>query len=152
MTHKAEEWFKEKYHPLISRYLAMYAMTLHRKREEKALEGVKKRLEVFQQLETNIAVTEEQKEKLEELLDKVVVRLEGGTGEEEDLHKTSSIFLKCLPASITREEVEAVCSKFPGFLRCLRGQTVSTPSIPRLCISAPDSSKKWQRRAWVSYR
>ena len=106
---RGEEWFMEKYHPVHSK-----------KREDLALAGVKKRLEVWQQLESQIPVCVEESSKLEAFLDQVVAKLEHREEDkdsEDGLHKTSSIFLKCLPASITREEVEAVCSKFPGFLR-----------------------------------
>ena len=122
----------EKYHPLHSK-----------KREDLALAAVKKRLEVWQQLKCDVPLCVEEASKLEAYLDQVVAKLEGGRGEnqseeEEELHKTSSIFLKSLPANITREELEEICKKFPGFLR--------------LCLSDPAPAKKWQRKAWVTFK
>ena len=64
------------------------------------------------------------------LLDSAVVLLEGGGEEdlarlqeigkdtkEDALNLTSSLFLKSLPPSVTREELHTLCSKFPGYLR-----------------------------------
>jgi len=53
------------------------------------------------------------------------------------LHKTTSVFLKSLPANITSSELETVCKRYPGFLR--------------ICISDPDPAKKWTRRGWVTF-
>ena len=33
------------------------------------------------------------------------------------LHKTTSIFLRNLAPTITKQEVEAMCKRYPGFLR-----------------------------------
>ena len=120
----------EKYHPVHSK-----------KREDLALAGVKKRLEVWQQLESQIPVCVEESSKLEAFLDQVVAKLEHREEDKEGddgLHKTSSIFLKTLPANITREELEEICKKFPGFLR--------------VCLSDPVPAKKWQRKAWVTFK
>ena len=104
------------------------------------------------------------------LLDSAVVLLEGGGEEdlsrlqengkdtkEDALNLTSSLFLKALPPSVTRAELHTLCSKFPGYLRytqCLApfhrfGHLLHSS---RLCITDPDSSKQWQRRAWVTFR
>ena len=112
----------EKYHPVHSK-----------KREDLALAGVKKRLAVRQQLESEIPVCVEESSKLEAFLDQVVAKLEHREEDkdsEDGLHKTSSIFLKTLPANITREELEEICKKFPGFLR--------------VCLSDPVAAKKWK--------
>jgi len=53
------------------------------------------------------------------------------------LHKTSSIFLRNLPANITIEEIEQMFKKYPEFLR--------------VAISEPQIDKKFQRKAWVSF-
>lgn len=53
------------------------------------------------------------------------------------LHKTSSIFLRSLPANITVEEIEAMFKKYPEFLR--------------IAISEPQIDKKFQRKAWISF-
>ena len=54
------------------------------------------------------------------------------------LHKTTSIFFRNLPPNITREEVKAVCSKIPGFLR--------------LCLAEPQIERKFFRRGWATFR
>ncbi|PAV60666.1 hypothetical protein WR25_14424 [Diploscapter pachys] len=54
------------------------------------------------------------------------------------LHKTSSIFLRNVPPSVTQEELEGLCKRSPGFLR--------------LCFSEPFHDRKWHRRAWATYR
>ena len=53
------------------------------------------------------------------------------------LHKTSSIFLRSLPANITVEEIEQLFKKYPEFLR--------------IAISEPQIDKKFQRKAWISF-
>ncbi|RLU20650.1 hypothetical protein DMN91_007263 [Ooceraea biroi] len=53
------------------------------------------------------------------------------------LHKTSSIFLRNLAPTITKAEVEAMCKRFPGFLR--------------VAIADPQPERRWFRRGWVSF-
>lgn len=53
------------------------------------------------------------------------------------LHKTSSIFLRSLPANITIEEIEQMFKKYAEFLR--------------VAISEPQIDKKFQRKAWISF-
>ena len=53
------------------------------------------------------------------------------------LHKTSSIFLRSLPANITIEEIEQLFKKYPEFLR--------------IAISEPQIDKRFQRKAWISF-
>lgn len=53
------------------------------------------------------------------------------------LHKTSSIFLRSLPANITIEEIEQMFKKYPEFIR--------------IAISEPQIDKKFQRKAWISF-
>ncbi|XP_044011988.1 serrate RNA effector molecule homolog isoform X2 [Aphidius gifuensis] len=53
------------------------------------------------------------------------------------LHKTSSIFLRNLAPSITKAEVEAMCKRFPGFLR--------------VAIADPQPERRWFRRGWISF-
>ncbi|KAK4337184.1 hypothetical protein RND71_044010 [Anisodus tanguticus] len=53
------------------------------------------------------------------------------------LHKTSSIFLRNLPANITKEEIDSMFIKYPEFLRS--------------AISEPLIDKKFLRKAWVSF-
>jgi len=54
-----------------------------------------------------------------------------------NLHSTVSIHLRNIPATITRAELELVCSKYEGFLR--------------LALSDPTPDKKWFRRGWVTF-
>ena len=80
-------------------------------------------------------------------MDKMVILLEGGSEEDINayetqsetpaLHKTSSLFVKCLESAITKAELEEVCSKFAGF--------------KRICFSEPDPSKNWSRKAWITF-
>ncbi|XP_042908669.1 serrate RNA effector molecule homolog [Parasteatoda tepidariorum] len=53
------------------------------------------------------------------------------------LHKTHSIFLRYLAPSITKQEVEAMCKRFPGFLR--------------VAIADPQTERRFVRRAWVTF-
>ncbi|GIY28611.1 hypothetical protein CEXT_239862 [Caerostris extrusa] len=53
------------------------------------------------------------------------------------LHKTHSIFLRYLAPSITKQEVEAMCKRFPGFLR--------------VAIADPQPERRFVRRAWVTF-
>lgn len=78
-------------------------------------------------------------------------RAEGEEGEEEKkeeeeedltprpraLHKTASIFLRNLAPTITKQEVEAMCKRYPGFLR--------------VAIADPQPERRWFRRGWVSF-
>jgi hypothetical protein len=64
------------------------------------------------------------------------------TMDEEDelpqLHRTASIFLRNLSPLITKTEVEAMCVKYPGFMRA--------------AIADPQPEKKFFRRAWVTFK
>ena len=63
--------------------------------------------------------------------------------EEEDpnkprpLHKVTSIFLRNLSPTITKQEVEAMCKRYPGFLRA--------------AIADPQPERRWFRRGWVTF-
>ena len=54
------------------------------------------------------------------------------------LHKTSSIFLRNLPPTVTKQEVEAMCRRYEGFLRS--------------AIADPAPDRRWFRRGWVTYQ
>ncbi|KAL0268500.1 UNVERIFIED_CONTAM: hypothetical protein PYX00_010419 [Menopon gallinae] len=54
-----------------------------------------------------------------------------------DMHKTSSIFLRNLAPSITKAEVEAICKRYPGFLR--------------VALAEPQAERRWFRRGWVTF-
>ncbi|KAI0238154.1 Serrate RNA effector molecule-like protein, partial [Lamellibrachia satsuma] len=67
---------------------------------------------------------------------------QNGTAEAEDtrpraLHKTCSIFLRNLAPSITKQEVEAMCKKYPGFLR--------------VALQDPQPERRFFRRGWVTF-
>lgn len=55
-----------------------------------------------------------------------------------ELHKTSSIFLRNLPPTITKAEVEAMCKRYNGFLR--------------VAIADPLVERRWFRRGWVTFQ
>merc|ERR1740128_189159 len=54
------------------------------------------------------------------------------------LHKTSSIFLRNLPPTVTKIEVEAMCKRYDGFLRS--------------AIADPAPDRRWFRRGWVTFK
>ena len=143
-NHKESEWFREKYHPLE-----------RNKKKEEIQKRVKKRLEVYQELDKSglleLNLNSENENKLVKLLNTVVIKLEGGNEKDlkvleddfveddkvQELHKTSSVFLKSLQPKITHTELEAVCKRYPGYMR--------------LSISDPDPTKKWSRKGWVTF-
>ena len=145
VCHKEEEWFRVRFHP-----------EERAKRHEAVLANLRRRVDVFSQLVTNteqqpLRLTSDNEASLVRLLDSVVVCLEGG-GEEElghvvnatpeaewsSLHKTTSIHLRTVPAAVTRLELEELARKFPGFLR--------------VALSEPAPDRRWQRRAWLSFK
>jgi hypothetical protein len=143
VCHKEEEWFRLKYHP-----------EGRAKRREAQLEQLRRRVAVFNQLVVDNpepSATLDNEAALLRLLDSVVVCLEGGGDEDlahvrngtpeaewPCLHKTASIHLRSVPAAVTRPELEAVGRKYPGFLR--------------VALSEPAPDRRWQRRAWLSFR
>lgn len=54
------------------------------------------------------------------------------------LHKTTSIFLRNLAPTITRQEVEAMCARYDGFLR--------------VALADPQPERRWLRRGWVTFK
>jgi hypothetical protein len=46
--------------------------------------------------------------------------------------------LRKVPSGVTRQELEDLARKFPGYIR--------------LALSEPAPEKRWQRRAWLSFR
>ncbi|CAG0918223.1 unnamed protein product [Notodromas monacha] len=59
------------------------------------------------------------------------------TEEARALHKTASIFLRSIHPSVTRAEIENLCTKYPGYLRC--------------AIADPAPERRWFRRGWVTF-
>lgn len=145
--HKEEEWFRLKYHP---------------EEQERRLQAVtanlQRRVAVFSQLlgeespeRREARLTGDREAELVRLLDSVVVCLEGGEAADLEhvargtpdaewrcLQKTASIHLRTVPPAVSRQELEALGRKFPGYLR--------------LALSEPTPAKRWQRRAWLSFQ
>jgi len=48
-----------------------------------------------------------------------------------------SLFMRIVPANVTRVDLEAVCKRYPGFLR--------------VALSDPSSERRYARRAWASF-
>nr|CAH0112723.1 unnamed protein product [Daphnia galeata] len=61
----------------------------------------------------------------------------GGPVLPRELHRTASIFLRNLAPTITKLEVEAMCKRYPGFLRA--------------AIADPQPERRWFRRGWVTF-
>ncbi|XP_037791165.1 serrate RNA effector molecule homolog [Penaeus monodon] len=79
----------------------------------------------------------------EEDKDKESKKDEEEEGKEEEqkpraLHKTASIFLRNLAPTITKQEVEAMCRRYNGFLRA--------------AIADPQPERRWFRRGWVTFK
>ncbi|XP_076354996.1 arsenic resistance protein 2 isoform X4 [Tachypleus tridentatus] len=60
-----------------------------------------------------------------------------GLSKPRPLHKTCSIFLRNLAPTITKQEVEAMCRRYPGFLR--------------VAIADPQPDRRFFRRGWVTF-
>ncbi|KJH52847.1 Arsenite-resistance protein 2 [Dictyocaulus viviparus] len=54
------------------------------------------------------------------------------------LHKTSSVFMRNVPATVKISDIEAICSRSPGFLR--------------VALSEPHPERNFARRAWATYK
>uniref|UniRef100_A0AAR5PMN5 Serrate RNA effector molecule homolog n=1 Tax=Dendroctonus ponderosae TaxID=77166 RepID=A0AAR5PMN5_DENPD len=54
------------------------------------------------------------------------------------LHKTTSIFLRNLAPTITKQEVDAICTRYHGFLR--------------VALADPQPERRWMRRGWVTFK
>ncbi|CAG9818764.1 unnamed protein product [Phaedon cochleariae] len=54
------------------------------------------------------------------------------------LHKTTSIFLRNLAPTITRQEIEVICGRYDGFLR--------------VALADPQPERRWMRRGWVTFK
>nr|CAG4641608.1 EOG090X04A7 [Eurycercus lamellatus] len=61
----------------------------------------------------------------------------GSSTQPRELHRTASIFLRNLAPTITKLEVEAMCKRYPGFLRA--------------AIADPQPERRWFRRGWVTF-
>lgn len=54
------------------------------------------------------------------------------------LHKTSSVYMRNVSANVKIADLEAVCSRSPGFLR--------------IALSEPHPERSFSRRAWATYK
>lgn len=79
---------------------------------------------------------EEDGKKIEEVVD--LVEEELPVKKLEELHKTSSIFVRNLAPTITKAEVEALCKRYDGFLR--------------VAIADPAVERRWFRRGWITFK
>lgn len=79
---------------------------------------------------------EEDEKKVEEVVD--LVEEEAPVKKLEELHKTSSIFVRNLAPTITKAEVEALCKRYDGFLR--------------VAIADPAVERRWFRRGWITFK
>nr|SVE70354.1 EOG090X04A7 [Daphnia similis]SVE71609.1 EOG090X04A7 [Daphnia similis] len=78
------------------------------------------------------------KEKANEGEEKTEEKKENGASvQPRELHRTASIFLRNLAPTITKLEVEAMCKRYPGFLRA--------------AIADPQPERRWFRRGWVTF-
>lgn len=59
------------------------------------------------------------------------------SNEPRPLHKTLSIFLRYLPANVTKSEIEKMFKTYPGFLR--------------IALADPTFDKRFQRRGWITF-
>jgi len=78
--------------------------------------------------------TEDDQDKKEEENDDVEM---DKTPKPRALHKTTSIFLRNLAPTITKQEVEAMCKRYNGFLRA--------------AIADPQPERRWFRRGWITF-
>merc|ERR1712008_366583 len=69
--------------------------------------------------------------------EKETVKMDDGKPKPRALHKTTSIFLRNLAPTITKQEVEAMCKRYPGFLRA--------------AIADPQPERRWFRRGWITF-
>ncbi|KAK9877907.1 hypothetical protein WA026_020131 [Henosepilachna vigintioctopunctata] len=89
--------------------------------------------EVKQEKEETNAADEKTKEE-----DKVETIEEEKPEKPKALHKTTSIFLRNLAPTITKQEVEAICARYAGFLR--------------VALAEPQPERRWLRRGWVTFK
>lgn len=94
-----------------------------------------------EEIEENQDEEKEKKEEDKNEDDVVVVVEEDSTTpvkKLEELHRTSSIFVRNLAPNITKSEVEALCKKYDGFLR--------------VAIADPAVERRWFRRGWITFK
>lgn len=84
-------------------------------------------------------VEKDKKEDKEIIEDEKIETVEDDKPEKpKSLHKTTSIFLRNLAPTITKQEVEAMCQRYEGFLR--------------VALADPQPERRWLRRGWVTFK
>lgn len=126
VSHKDEEWFKNKYHPIES---------VKRKEEQRL--SLKRRAEVFTELLkngtiSNITLDSSQSERILRLLDTVVIKLEGGT--EEDLKDLDEPILE------TKYEEKNIESSFDKKNECTEIKSKIEVGSPKMVSPIQDIS------------
>ncbi|KAF7231532.1 serrate RNA effector molecule-like protein, partial [Nothobranchius furzeri] len=53
------------------------------------------------------------------------------------LHLTTSLFIRSIPPEVSKEEITALCRRYPGFLR--------------VALSDPQPERRFFRRCWVTF-
>ncbi|XP_037333682.2 serrate RNA effector molecule homolog [Pungitius pungitius] len=53
------------------------------------------------------------------------------------LHLTTSLFIRSIPPEVSKEEITALCRRYPGFLR--------------VALSDPQAERRFVRRCWVTF-
>ncbi|CAH0546059.1 unnamed protein product [Brassicogethes aeneus] len=85
------------------------------------------------------AEDEKKSEKQEDKEEEKIETIEDDKPEKpKSLHKTTSIFLRNLSPTITKQEVEAMCARYEGFLR--------------VALADPQPDRRWLRRGWVTFK
>lgn len=79
---------------------------------------------------------DDEEKKVDEVVD--LVEEDSTSKKLEELHKTSSIFVRNLAPTITKAEVEALCKRYDGFLR--------------VAIADPAVERRWFRRGWITFK
>jgi SERRATE/Ars2, N-terminal domain len=84
----------------------------------------------------DVDVDADEEKKVDEVVD--LVEEDSTSKKLEELHKTSSIFVRNLAPTITKAEVEALCKRYDGFLR--------------VAIADPAVERRWFRRGWITFK
>lgn len=91
--------------------------------------------EIVEEDKPAVSESQEDEKKVEEVVDLVD---EESPKKLEELHKTSSIFVRNLAPTVTKAEVEALCRRHEGFLR--------------VAIADPAVERRWFRRGWITFK
>merc|ERR1719319_1687529 len=106
--------------------------------KKKTLKKVKMKRRKKEKEEENENDTEKGADDEKETEKEEDVKMDDGKPKPRALHRTSSIFLRNLAPTITKQEVESICRRYNGFLRS--------------CVADPAPDKRWFRRGWVTFK